>query len=329
MKILIIGCGSIGKRHISNLIRLKQKNLLAFDINLQMLKDAQKISSSIACSDNLERLLRQRPEAAFITVPTALHTHYAIKAAKAGCHLFIEKPLAHTTDGLEKLIRIVKAKRLVTFIGYNFRFNSCLCKIKKLIEDRAIGKIVAGRTHFGSYLPERHPGEDYRLCYGACKSKGGGVILDTISHHVDYLSFLFGKPKETLCYAQKGSSLDIDVEDTVELLITFPHGSIISLHGDSIQRPYKHTLEFIGDKGTIICDFFKAHLQYYTIPQRRWQSYHGDKDLNTMYLKESKHFLRCVRRDAHAPVDIIKAKEELLTIFKIKRSAAIRKWIKL
>lgn len=329
MKIIVIGCGSIGQRHIRNLKYLKVHDILVFDIDRERLRQIKKISSRIQASHKLNNLLNKKPEAAIIAVPTALHIGYATKAAKAGCHLFIEKPLSHNVTGLDKLIRIVKNKRLVTFIGYNFRFSRCLLRIKQLLDDNAIGKVIAGRTHFGSYLPERHPGEDYRRGYGAKKYLGGGVILDTLSHHIDYIGFLLGAPKEVFCHSAKNSGLDIDVEDTVELLIKFAKGEVISLHGDSIQRPYKHTLELIGEKGTIVCDFFKSLVAHYSVSKRRWTAYRVETDLNRMYIDQMRTFLDCVKRKSLAPLDIVDGKRQLKILMKIKESASKKRWIRI
>lgn len=329
MKFLVIGCGSAGQRHIRNLVSANAAKILAFDIDKQKLKKVKGISRSVITSDKLNILCKEKPQAAFITVPTALHIPYALQAAERDCHLFIEKPLSHNTNGLGRLLGIVKRKRLVTFVGYNYRFNRCLVKIKKLLKNKAIGKVIAGRTHFGSYLPERHPGEDYRSGYGAKKSLGGGVVLDVLSHHLDSLIFLFGRPKEAFGYSGKGSTLDIDVEDTAEALIKFPKGEVVSLHTNFIQRPYKHTLELIGEKGTIFCDFVKNIVKYYDVNRRKWITFYGDRDPNLVYLKEVKHFIKCIKKKAGPPVDVKGAKEELKLLMKVKKTAPVQRWIKI
>lgn len=328
MKIILIGCGSIGKRHIGNLVDIGQKDILAFDVDANKLKEAKGIFAALKTSVKLEDLLRQKPAAAIIATPTALHIEYALAAARKNCHLFIEKPLSHNISGLNELNRAARAKKIIISVGYNFRFNHCLLKIKELLEKKAIGKIIAGRTHFGSYLPQRHTSGDYRLGYGAKKSLGGGVILDTISHHLDYMIYLLGCPKEVFCDARKASSLEIDVEDTADILLKFSGGEVISLHADSVQQPYKHTLELVGEKGTITCDFFKPEVKRYDIKRKKWIIYRGDSDLNAMYLREIRHFIKCLKQKADVPVNLKAAQYELGLLLKIKQSAKEKKWIK-
>jgi predicted dehydrogenase len=330
MKIAVIGCGSIGQRHIRNLVDIKAGGVLAFDIDRNRLLQTEKISSSIQVFNNFTAMLNERPQAVVIATPTCLHTKYALEAAEAGVHLFIEKPLSNRTGAdVEKLIKVVIKNRLVSFIGYNLRYNDSILKIRELLQKKAAGRIISGRTHFGSYLPQRHPRRNYRLEYGAKKSLGGGVLLDTLSHHIDYLIFLFGKPKELLCDMGKKSSLDIDVEDMAEILLRFSGNKVISLHGDSIQRPYKHTIELIGEKGTIFCDIFAAEVRYYNVRKKQWSIYRYGKDLNNMYIREIQNFIACVKGKPLPHVDIKDGKEELGILAKARESAKNKKWVSL
>jgi len=328
MKILVMGCGSIGKRHIENLLYLRVGKILVFDVDEKKLNEISKISSTIKTSTSLNSMWREKPDAVFVAVPTGLHIKYAIAAAKRRCHLFIEKPLSNDMEGVNELVRITESNKLTVFVGYNYRFNDCLIQLKRLIEHNAIGNIISGRVQFGSYLPERHPWEDYRLGYGAKKSLGGGVILDVLSHHLDAFIFLLGKPKEVFCYADKRSKLEIDVEDMSEALMKFPGGEVVSFHADFIQRPHSHTLELIGEKGMILCDFPGNTLKYYDVRKSKWVIIPKLQNHNITYIEELKHFFVCIKKKTLPPVDIFLAKEELNILMKIKKSAFMRRWIK-
>lgn len=327
--IIVIGCGSIGRRHIRNLVTLGIKNILAFDINPKSLKEVRRVNPQIQTATQLSELLAAKPDAAIIALPTSLHISYATKAAKAGCHLFIEKPLANNLSGLKHLQQTVKRKRLKTFIGYTFRFHSSIIALKKELKKKSIGKVMAGRTHFGSYLPDRHPGEDYRQGYGAKRSLGGGVILDSLSHHLDYLIFLLGQPTEVFCYAAKHSKLNIDVEDLAEVLIKFKSGAVMSLHGDSVQRPYKHYVELIGETGSATCDIFARATKIYSSKTKSWKTFSDPKSLDRMYEFQMKSFVTCLRGSSAAPVDLNAAANQLKILMKIQKSARIKRWVRL
>ncbi|MCG6538313.1 MAG: Gfo/Idh/MocA family oxidoreductase, partial [Syntrophales bacterium LBB04] len=178
-KFLVIGCGSIGKRHIGNLISLNEGNIMAFD-SIPDRRQEVKARFNIEVLDNLADAWASHPEVAFITAPTSMHAPLAIMAAEHGCHLFIEKPLSHSLEGLDDLLDVVKKKGVVTLVGCNMRFHPGLKKINSMIEDGSIGKIIAMRVEFGQYLPDWHPLEDYRYGYSARAELGGGIILDAI-----------------------------------------------------------------------------------------------------------------------------------------------------
>lgn len=329
MKIAVIGCGSIGRRHIGNLTALGVRSLSAFDANPERLAEVRPIAPKARTYDDLNLLFREEhPGAAVIALPTSLHTAFAVKAAQAGCHLFIEKPLSKDLSGTDALSGLVKAKRLTAFVGYNFRFHSSLLRLKRELGLGVIGKVLSGRTHFGSYLPSRHPGEDYRKGYGAKRSMGGGVILDALSHPVEYLTFLLGRPKEVLCYAGKHSALELDAEDVAEIWMRFENGAVVSLHGDFVQRPYKHTLELIGENGTVICDWFARSVRTYAAKTGRWVTIRDRRSLNQMYLDEMRCFISCLKGRAKPPVDLAEGLRQMRVLIKIKESAVKRKWVK-
>jgi len=319
MKIIVIGCGSIGQRHIKNLISIKAGRIMAFDVDRKRLEEVKRISRKVLVSSSLDLLWKERPDAAFIASPTALHPKHALEAAGNGCHMFIEKPLSHNMRGIDSLIKIAKQKRLITFIGYAYRFNDCMVKISRLIDKNLIGKVASGRFYFGSYLPDRHPGEDYRIGYGAKRSLGGGVILDAISHQLDMAISLFGRPERISSYYSKSSGLDIDVEDTADVLLKFPKGEIVALHSDFIERPYRCSLELVGTKGKILCDLVSSTLKRYSTDTKKWIIDYGNRDHNEAYIKQARYFIKCIRKGCKPPVDVIRGKEEMEILLKIKK----------
>ena len=191
MKVVVIGYGSIGKRHVNNLLSLHGLEVIVCtkrkDTDFLKKKGCKVFSS-------FERCLMEKPDIAVIANVTSLHIETAIKLANARCHLFIEKPLSNSMRGVRTLLEQVKKKRLVTLMGCNLRFHDCIRKIKEIISNNEIGRIVSVRVENGSYLPNWHPYEDYRHGYAAREDLGGGVVLTCI-HEIDYLYWFFGDVK--------------------------------------------------------------------------------------------------------------------------------------
>lgn len=172
LKVLVVGYGSIGKRHIENISLLKDVEILVctkqkYDKFLQ--KKKCKVYGT------LDECIREKPDVAFITNVTSLHVKTAKKLATAGINLFIEKPLSNSLNGIPRLLGIVQQKKLITLMGCVFRFHPCIKKIKEIISSKEIGRVLSVRVENGSFLPDWHPYEDYSKSYAARKDLGGGL----------------------------------------------------------------------------------------------------------------------------------------------------------
>jgi len=294
MKFLIIGCGSIGTRHLKNLKSIFNGEIIAYRTRNKKVRKLEN-EYHIKTYSNLTEALDQNPDAVLVTNPTSLHIQSALAAAKHGSNLFIEKPMSDTLDGIDELIDIVRKKKLVVLIGCNLRFHPCLQFIKKLLDEKHIGKVVSARVQMGQYLPDWHPWEDYRTTYSAHQSLGGGIILDAI-HELDYISWLLGDVTQVFSFSDKLSDLDIDTEDVAEILLWFKSGAIGEVHLDYIQRYPSRSCEIIGDEGSIILDINKGTVKVYTTEKKEWEVFEQPKgyDMNQSYIDELSHFTSCI-----------------------------------
>jgi predicted dehydrogenase len=318
--IIVIGCGSIGQRHIGNLQNLGVENVMATDPNLERRNEVE-AKFNINTVENLEEALSNGSEVALITAPTNLHVPLAMKAASHGCHLMIEKPLGDRFDGIDDLVATIKERRLTTLVGCNMRFHHGPATIKGLLEQRAIGRIITAHLDGGQYLPDWHPLEDYRQNYSANASMGGGVVLDGI-HEIDYARWLFGEVAEVYSQGGKVSHLEIDTEDTANILMKMTAGFSVSIHLDYIQRIYCRTCKIIGEEGTIFWDIAQGAVTLFTAGQKTWQSFPEPKgyNINQMYLDEMQHFLNCLTGQEKSTLDVYEGKRVLEIALAIKDS---------
>ena len=329
MLILVVGCGSIGKRHIRNLRTIKAGELIAHDVNPERYREVEQ-EYGVKAYSRLDEALAQKPDIALICTPTSLHLPPALAAAKNGCHLFIEKPVSHSLDGVNELLEVVAEKSLVTLVGCNMRFHPGIVKMKELLESNSIGRVICARVQSGQYLPDWHPWEDYRQGYSAKASLGGGVILDGV-HEIDYITWFLGEVSQVFCFSGRLSSLEIDTEDTAEILLQFRSGTIAEVHLDYVQRAYGRSCQIIGEEGTILWDFNEKLVKLYSAESRRWQVFpeRPGYDLNEIYLGEMKHFLQCVEGKAKPVQDINLGKEILELALAAKESAETGNIVKL
>jgi len=311
LKILMVGLGGIGQRHVRNLHTLLPSDeieIFAYRVRgLQtVITDQLTVESNanvegkynIFTYDDLDQALTQQPVATFICNPSSMHIPTALAAARAGCHLFIEKPLSHSYDVVEELIALLEQKNKVGFVGYQMRFHPALQKLRELLSLRVIGRILSVRVEVGEYLPGFHPYEDYRQLYAAQKALGGGVILSQI-HELDYIYWLFGLPMRIFAIGGHLSHLEINVEDIASIMMEcFIDGQVVPvhLHMDFIQRPPIRTCQVIGDEGKILLDFHGLIVQVFNKPGQLTDTYTFEGFLrNNMFLDEMRHFLDCLR----------------------------------
>ncbi len=289
MKILIAGLGSIGRRHLKNLVHLGESDIVLYRTYKSSLQDEE--LGDFRVETDLGKAFSSNPDAVVISNPTAMHMPIAEQAAKANCHIFIEKPISHTLESLDPFEIALKKSTSEVLIGFQFRFNPGLKTVRKIIEDKVIGRPISFQCHWGEYLPGWHPWEDYRKSYAANQDMGGGVVL-TLSHPLDYLRWIFGKLKELYAVTGNFSDLEIKSEDTAEVLLTFTNNVIGGLHLDYYRQPKKHDLSVTCSEGTVYWEYETSIVRLEKASGEIVELEVSDNyERNQMYLAEMQHFL--------------------------------------
>jgi len=266
-KILIVGLGSIGKRHLKvvrsnfpeiSIVALRRNHSDTEEINALGLHDS---------FTSMDEVLTSKPQVAIITNPSTKHLAVAKILANAGIHLLIEKPISNSTYGVEQLIDICMKKKVVLLTGYNLRYLPSLINFREQIIQNKIGKIFLVQSEVGQYLPSWRPGSDYRKTVSAQKSLGGGVLTE-LSHEIDYMHWIFGPVKWVKSHVSKQSNLEIDVEDTASLVFGFDKaadsGLIATINMNFIQHDNTRKCKAIGESGTLIWDGISGEVKYFS-----------------------------------------------------------------
>jgi predicted dehydrogenase len=269
MKILIIGLGSIGQRHLRNIKKLnikcqiyaiRKKNITPLlNNNNKPLKGDIKNKYSIIFLKNLDELIKKqiKLDCAFVCTPSSLHIPQVIWLLKNNINSFVEKPLGSSLKKIKELELLLKKKnKIITMVGYQLRFNPIIKYLKNILQKKYyIGNLLSVHIHHGEHIKDFHPYEDYRISYAANKKLGGGVILSQI-HEIDYLLHLFKdyQFKKIQSISAKVSNLDIDVEDVLSanfLLKRNQNKILCSMHLNFYERPKRRKIYLIGEKGSI------------------------------------------------------------------------------
>ena len=314
MKVLFVGLGSIGLRHLKNLYSLGLNDFIVFRYRKNSppgkIPDGLKLTEFTSYQD----ALNQKPDIVVISNPSVYHFDYAMQAMSLGCNVYLEKPVSHNIDNIDKMLALHKEKQVNVQVGCQLRMHPHLIKIKEWLISGDIGEIYSVSADVGEYLPGFHPYEDYRKTYPAIKSLGGGVILSQI-HEFDYALWLFGKPKRIFALGGQLSNLEINAEDTASVLMECEcNGKVlpVSMTLDFLQSPPRRTCTIVGDQGSIIWDYHgkSAVLQHRSTGKTETLDF-SSLERNQLFVDELKHFLSAVKGETVPVVDIRLGHESL------------------
>jgi len=291
-RIAVVGCGSIGERHLRNL-----RSLGFAPIGID--PDATRRQAVAALGMQSEPSLDGVDvDAVLVCTPATEHARIAIDALAAGRDVFVEKPLAASTADARRIQEAVSRTDRLLAVGYNLRFEPALRALQQALVAGRIGRLLHARFEFGQFLPNWRPTRDYRATVTAQAAMGGGILLEA-SHELDLLRWLCGEWRAVTAIVRRLGDLDIDVEDTVAAIVESATGVVAEVHLDCLRRGYVRTTTCIGTTGTLEWDLRAGA----TLIDANGKSEHvaGPADPNDMYVFELQDFLARVR-DRVAPI---------------------------
>lgn len=327
-KFLVLGCGSIGRRHLHNLKTLGVENLMVYDPNFEKMAQSHN-DTGAEMFDNLAAAFNSGPDVCFICSPTSVHVEQSIQAAQHNCHLFIEKPLSHNFSDLDRLKTEVESRNLITLVGCNMRFHPGPVKVKELLSKNSIGRVLFSHLYFGSFLPDWRPATNYKETYSAKLSLGGGALLDCI-HEIDLACWYLGNVREVFCLIEK-LLLDIETEDAAFLTLRHSNNIISHVHLDYLQRTYQRGCKIVGEEGTIFWDFNSKQVTLYQARENNWQIFSEPDNwqINQMYVDEIQYFLDCLKRGKNSVYPVSDAVQTLRVALAAKKSADSKTFVAL
>jgi predicted dehydrogenase len=325
VRIVVIGLGSIGRRHLGNFRTAGAEDLVAYDAAPAAREAAQKDFPFARVAASLEAALDGAQGVAICTPPDS-HLAIGQQAAARGAHLMVEKPFADHAAGVEPLLRLCDEKKLAVLTAYNWRYWPPMLLVEQMLRDGRIGALRAARTEYAYHLSTRYPGKDYRQFYMADAKQGGGCLLDE-SHAIDYMRWLCGPIVEVSAVVEHISSLEITTDDLADLTVRFASGALGSIHMNLFAWNVHSHFELMGERGVIqwrrmdndvrVCD-----------TSGKWETFPSTGQLNDMYVEEARHFLACMRGEARPACDGWDGLETMKVIEAARRSAAERRWVK-
>ena len=314
----IVGLGSIGRRHLRLISEIRP------DIKIIVVRsghgsacDEEKMAVKI--TDSIGDAIKEGIQAAIISSPATLHLKQSLELAKNGIHLLIEKPISHTSDRVKELLKIVNENRITTMVGYVLRYDLGAIKFKNWLDNKIKGKILHARIECGSYLPDWRPDQDYRKTVSALSELGGGVLLE-LSHEVDYLYWFFGKPKDVQAQIRNSGTLDINVEDQVDLLMTSEQGYCISVQIDFNRRHVERKCKVLTTEGELIWDAVNKNVTWKGVNKEQFK-YEYNNERNSIYRKQLEVFFDCIEND-NDPIVTVKDGFNVISLIDAVRNSS-------
>lgn len=316
---LVIGSGSIAKRHIRNLKTVfKDSEVGCVSSSGRRLSLDETGAHRIF--DDLQSALDWNPRFGIVASPASFHPEHAAMLVRRGCPVLVEKPIADSIERFAVFSDVLCSGAAPVEVGYTLRHLPSAQRLKALLDDAVVGRVHSVLVDTGQYLPDWRPGSDYRQNVSAQRALGGGVLLE-LSHEFDYLQWLFGKFDRVFGMVSRSGMLDIDVEDKIDVTLTRCDGLVVQVHMDFLQRAPTRICKIIGEDGNLIWNLIDNRIDRQVGSRTECLFEDLDFDRNDMYIAQLRRFSRVANGEINPMVSIDDALDTLKVIDAIRLSS--------
>ncbi len=295
--VLVCGAGSIGKRHIANLLQLGAKvSVWRSQAHLlSSVKDEFNVDVNADLNDAINNA-----DAVVVATATDNHMGIAIDVLRAGKALFIEKPLSNNLTGIDQLADAASGK--IVEVGCQFRAHQNLIALSKILQQQDSGQILTYRLAMGHRLDAWRKGKDYRNIYSADAARGGGALFDLI-HQIDIALWLFGPVENVNAVLSKRSSLDIKGDDVTNLLLTHTNGLTGHIQLDMASPVYRCEAEVMTSTAIFNWSYIDGTLSSDSPESTSVINRVADNfQRNDLFLSHMSHFLQRIQNPSIQPL---------------------------
>ncbi len=292
-KILVIGTGSIGERHL-RCLQSTDRCELAFcePLESRRLEVAGRygIDSNLAFGSLDEALASAASfDSAVVAAPAPFHIPMGMQLAAAGIHIMMEKPLSLSLEGITEFEDLVNSKEIIVAVGYTHRAHTAMIGLKEKLDSGKFGRPLELRVDLGQPFAVIRPA--YADVYFADPKMGGGSIQDMITHFYSIGDWLLGPMDRIVTHAKHQALPRVEVEDTVHSLAD--HGGVMATYSQNLtQAQNEVTTTVICEGGSIRADYRKKRVSWITEPNGEWnhEPYEMD-DIDEIYVRQNNAFL--------------------------------------
>jgi predicted dehydrogenase len=298
LQLLIVGVGSAGRRHARN-FRTLGCAVSAVDPREDRLKECATEGPLVGSYLSLESALAGGKYDGFVVAsPPYLHVAQmaAILDAVPQARILTEKPLSVSAQEARRLA----AHQGQIMVGYTYRWWPPLREMRARLLNGAIGAIRTMRFVMSAHLADWHPWEPYTDFFMARRAHGGGALLDE-SHFIDLMCWFLGPPESVVAQVDQVSSLIIDADDCVDILVRYSHGIRVNLHLDLIGRPHERSIRAMGENGSLVYEYESNTLRQGHGSAGPWIEQFFDCERNEMFMGVARDYLQWLAQDDAVP----------------------------
>lgn len=291
LHILIVGTGSVGKRHARNLSVLGCK-ISCVDLEIERVQDLAEEIEIIGKFNSIDSafLSGQSYDGAVIASPTGSHPKALYELANFNLPILLEKPVAKSLIDAAKMSRICIKNDIPVLLGYTWRWWKPLQRVQELIKLNVIGSIRHVHFNMSAHLADWHPWEPYQSFFMASAAQGGGALLDE-SHWIDMMIWFFGMPEKILGSVEKISDLEIETDDNVDAIAFYTDGLRVKIHLDLYGRPHEKSIQFVGEGGTLVWTAEPNKIKISVSSEKIWEEEIFDCVRNDMFFSVAQEFI--------------------------------------
>lgn len=294
--ILIVGAGSVGKRHAGNL-RTLGCTVSGMDPRGDRAIEFARSHPGATAYPSLEAALAGgRFDGAVVCSPTAFHVDQCLVLLERGLPLLLEKPVAKSLTDAERLSAALAAADSRLLLGYTWRWWPPLARVRELLAQRVVGQLHHVDFIMSAHLADWHPYEPLGDFFMSSAELGGGALLDE-SHWLDLMAWMFGPPDSLFAQVETIGGLDISSDDNVDMLLSYPDGLRVHVHLDLYGRPHRKEIRFVGTAGTMLWSETPNRIAIAEDAAGPWREEFFENERNDMFMAVAREFLAMLQGD--------------------------------
>jgi len=325
-RILVIGAGSIGERHVRCAGRTGRAEISICEVNDALrgrIAERYAVREAYASLD-AARIESEPPQAAVVCTPAHLHVPMALQLAEQGVHLLIEKPLSTSPEGVDRLRDVVERKRLTAGVAYVLRLHPALSAMRDAVCSGRFGKPVQLAAVSGQHFPHYRPA--YREIYYRDRATGGGAIQDALTHLINAGEWLVGPVTQLAADAAHQVLEGVEVEDTVHVIAR--HGRVPASYSlNQHQAPNETVITVVCERGTVRCELHLNRWLWMTEPEQPWHEESlGSLQRDELFVRQAAMFLDAVIMGKPPVCSLEEGAQTLRVNLAVIEAAETRSW---